>query len=78
MTHFFERYGIYRNNHLDYHLVIDIGESTAPESVVYYTNQDALDPTSVIGRHDNPKLPPYPAQSAIEFCSSYGQSFSTC
>ncbi|CAF2992297.1 unnamed protein product [Rotaria sp. Silwood2] len=93
MTHFVGRYGIYRNNHLGYHLVIDIGRSTAPESVVYYSNQDGVNSTSVIGRHNNMTPPPYSAQSAIEFCSrcgasrqdltskfcsSCGQSFNTC
>ncbi|CAF1487431.1 unnamed protein product [Rotaria sordida] len=93
MTHFVGRYGIYHNNYLGYHLVIDIGRSTASESVVYHSNKDAIDPTSVIGRHNNTAPPPYSNQSAIEFCSrcgalrqdltgkfcaSCGQSFNTC
>ncbi|CAF4914524.1 unnamed protein product [Rotaria sp. Silwood1] len=106
MTHFVGRYGIYRNNHLGYHnnftlmnfyylfqLVIDIGRSTSPESVLYYSNQDGVNSTSVIGGHNNMIPPPYSAQSTIEFCSrcgasrqdltskicsSCGQSFNTC
>ncbi|CAF4339677.1 unnamed protein product [Rotaria sordida] len=87
MTHFVGRYGIYRNNHLGYHnnfalmnlyylfqLVIDIGRTTASESVVYYSNQDVPDPTSVIGRHNITAPPPYSDQSTIEFCSRCGTS----
>ncbi|CAF2750373.1 unnamed protein product [Rotaria sp. Silwood2] len=93
MTHFVGRYGIYRNNHLAYHLVIDIGRSTTPGSVIYYSNPNAPDPTSVIERHNSAAPPPYSDQSAAElcsqcgasrqdltgkFCSSCGQAFNTC
>ncbi|CAF0953832.1 unnamed protein product [Adineta steineri] len=74
MTHSVGRYGIYRNNHIGYHLVIDIGRSTTPGSVVYYSNQAAPDLTSVTGRHNNTLPPPYSDQLAIEICSHCGAS----
>ncbi|CAF5047634.1 unnamed protein product [Rotaria sp. Silwood1] len=77
------------NNQLVYHLVIDIGRSAAPGSVLYQSNQVAPEPTSIYGRQDYYAPPPYSStstgfcsncsapknDSSAKFCSSCGQSF---
>ncbi|CAF1496831.1 unnamed protein product [Rotaria sp. Silwood1] len=85
----FQGYRYRHNNQLVYHLVIDIGRSAAPGSVLYQSNQVAPEPTSIYGRQDYYAPPPYSStstgfcsncsapknDSSAKFCSSCGQSF---
>ncbi|CAM2721868.1 unnamed protein product [Rotaria socialis] len=83
-------YGYYNNNHIIYHLVIDIGRAAFERSGIYQSNQVVPLPTSSIGGYYNYAAPPsYSAQLtgycshcsqprpdlSAKFCSSCGNSF---
>ncbi|CAF3468665.1 unnamed protein product [Rotaria socialis] len=83
-------YGYYNNNHIIYHLVIDIGRAAFERSGMYQSNQVVPLPTSSIGGYYNYAAPPsYSAQLtgycshcsqprpdlSAKFCSSCGNSF---
>ncbi|CAF1425015.1 unnamed protein product [Adineta ricciae] len=84
--------GYYGNQHrhqVTYHIVIDIGRSVDPNSVVYFHNQVAPDPTTVFSGPNTYAPPPYSGQPNSycpqcntlrrdltgRFCSSCGYSF---
>ncbi|CAF3718941.1 unnamed protein product [Rotaria sp. Silwood1] len=61
-------YGNCCNNRVAYHLVIDIGRSVAPESVLYQSNPVAPNPLSIYEHQDDYAPPPY-SSTLSEFCS---------
>ncbi|CAF0761518.1 unnamed protein product [Adineta steineri] len=67
-TSYTEYYGNQYRHQVVYHLVIDIGRSSAPGSVAYYPNQTASDQIIGFSGQSNYAPPPYPGQSA-GFCS---------
>ncbi|CAM4824215.1 unnamed protein product [Rotaria magnacalcarata] len=63
----------YNNNHIIYHLVIDIGRAAFERSGMYQSNQVVPLPTSSIGGYNNYAAPPSYSAQLTGYCSHCSQ-----